>query len=119
MAILLARSPIAPVPVIASSEAVHLSTRNLLEGLTALVVGRPFLRYAAAADEPPGSRPASGGGTMDFFATLAMTAEAPARSSCAYARLGATSRAVSDAPTKSSSVSARNSPAAAGRDPTR
>ena len=38
MAILLARSPIAPLPVIASSEAIHLSTRNLLEGLTALVV---------------------------------------------------------------------------------
>ena len=38
MAILLARSSVAPLPVIASSEAIHLSTRNLLEGLTALVV---------------------------------------------------------------------------------
>jgi len=37
-AILFARSSIAPLPVIASSEAIHLSTRKLLEGLATVVV---------------------------------------------------------------------------------
>ena len=52
MAILLARSPIAPLPVIASSETVHLSTRNLLEGLTALVVQSAVSPASAAAEQP-------------------------------------------------------------------
>ena len=67
MAILLARSPIAPLPVIASSETVHLSTRNLLEGLTALVVQSAVSPASAAADHP---REGKRRRTMDCFATL-------------------------------------------------
>jgi hypothetical protein len=51
MTILLAWSPIRAAPVIASSEAVHLSARNLLEGLTARVV-QSAVSPARGAEQP-------------------------------------------------------------------
>jgi hypothetical protein len=96
MTILLARSPIRAAPVIASSEAVHLSTRNLLEGLTARVV-QSAVSPARGGGAAAGSRRVSGGGTVDCFAMLAMTAKAPARSSLRLSEVGRCApRAVSD-----------------------